>query len=145
MTLPDLRRFAESNVSQQEDPIQFLATRTHRTALPNVSRQDIRNFIKFERFAAPLKPLQRKALHTTSVEYNHRHIPSSTFFNVSVVLVTCVSILSWTFSIVSHQNSYVHIALSHLHRNCCLHHKHIAQHLHQIDHHVFAPGGFNKL
>ena len=39
----------------------------------------------------------------------------------------------------------VHIALWHSRRNCYLHHEHIAQHLHQIDHHVFRSWQFNKL
>ena len=85
-------------------------------------------------FAAPLKPLQIKALHTTSMEYVPRHIPSSTFRNVSVVLVTFTAYhtRTHTFLLLKRHTQQLsklsHIALWHTRRNYCLHHEHIAQH-----------------
>ena len=58
-------------------------------------------------FATSAQAVEAEALHVTPMEYVHRHIPSSSFRDVSVVLLTfiaftvCRFVLSCVFSVVS--------------------------------------------
>ena len=89
------------------------------------------------RFTAFAQAVGAKALHVTSVEYVYHHIPSSTFRHVSVLI--SLSLLSLPMSSVAallrvfgRASNTVSVKFV----NCYWHEEHVAQHLHQIDHHV---------